>query len=658
MKLKTVKIYNFRQYRDVEIDFAREKDRSFTVIRGNNGTGKTTLLNALSWCLYGNEIHDYGDKSTLNICNNKSAFLAENNQTITVSVEMEFDDDNKILIFKRSQNFHKYQGELRKDSGLEFEVFEQDENDVKISAQDAYIIERKIPKEIEEYFFFDGALLTKYFSDSSSKKIKDSIFELSQLNLILEMGNHLDKLIAHYNKTLKKIAPTLGEASTKLSEKQKLKNNKLIELEEANRTVSEVDKRLKKIDNELLDINSGKVLNLVKEDLNLQEDIEKLGKEINELESERKKLILETYPLLFSYDLLQNFLEISKDANTKKFIPAKYKKSFLEDLLTDGKCICGVDLEKHQNLKENLEILYNKTPRYTNESEKLAIATNEIKNLILEVKKFKPKIKKIKMEVNEKNETLDKKLKRSQNIQSKLKSNPIEKIQKLQEEKESLYNIRKNNNIKIGSVDKEIERINEDIKFWNQKKNQEAKDRIEVQKLDEKINFVENSKNAVNNIHNQLSEHIHNKVESFTKEKFIKIQWKKDEFIDIKIDDNYNVSIINKIGEIENPSDLSDGEKLCLGLCFMSALHNIAGFDLPIIMDTPLGTLDKDIRQNIAKFLPEFVQNNQTVLLVTGTEYTDDFRDILYDHVGKEYIIEWNNSEEGKESKVIQYGGK
>src|SRR5690606_8658987 len=104
-------------------------------------------------------------------------------------------------------------------------------------------------------------------------------------------------------------------------------------------------------------------------------------------------------------------------------------------------------------------------------------------------------------------------------------------------------------------------------------------------------------------------------IEKLTKDKFIKIQWKEEEFVDIRLDDEYNIFIKNKTGKEERPGDLSDGEKLCLGLCFMSALHNISGFDLPIIMDTPLGNLDKDMRHNIAKFLPDFVDGKQTVLL-------------------------------------------
>ena len=47
MILNKVSIQNYRQYRDVVIDFAKDDGKHFTIIKGNNGTGKTTLLNLI-----------------------------------------------------------------------------------------------------------------------------------------------------------------------------------------------------------------------------------------------------------------------------------------------------------------------------------------------------------------------------------------------------------------------------------------------------------------------------------------------------------------------------------------------------------------------------------------------------------------------------------
>ena len=52
--MKKLKLKNFRQfYREQTIEFSKSSNRNVTVIHGENGSGKTALLNAFSWCFYG-----------------------------------------------------------------------------------------------------------------------------------------------------------------------------------------------------------------------------------------------------------------------------------------------------------------------------------------------------------------------------------------------------------------------------------------------------------------------------------------------------------------------------------------------------------------------------------------------------------------------------
>ena len=46
--LKRVKIENFRQLRDIDVSFGVDDEKSLTVIRAENRTGKTTFQQALS----------------------------------------------------------------------------------------------------------------------------------------------------------------------------------------------------------------------------------------------------------------------------------------------------------------------------------------------------------------------------------------------------------------------------------------------------------------------------------------------------------------------------------------------------------------------------------------------------------------------------------
>ena len=49
MLLKSIKLENFRQFRNESIDFAQgEGGKNVTIIIGENGTGKTTLLRHFS----------------------------------------------------------------------------------------------------------------------------------------------------------------------------------------------------------------------------------------------------------------------------------------------------------------------------------------------------------------------------------------------------------------------------------------------------------------------------------------------------------------------------------------------------------------------------------------------------------------------------------
>jgi len=55
VKLKSARIRNFKLLRDVLLDFSDDRNRPLTVIRAENGSGKTSTLVALRWALYGKD---------------------------------------------------------------------------------------------------------------------------------------------------------------------------------------------------------------------------------------------------------------------------------------------------------------------------------------------------------------------------------------------------------------------------------------------------------------------------------------------------------------------------------------------------------------------------------------------------------------------------
>ena len=657
MQLDRVIIKNYRQYRDVEVEFAKSHDQNFTIIKGNNGTGKTTMLNALSWCLYGEEIHDYGDDSAMEICNNKSLKLAEIDSDIEVSVELAFiDDDYGNLSFKRTRTFHKSSEDLiTRPFNDTFEVMSDKSMDRQFNVDDPYyIVETKIPQDIEDYFFFDGARLGEYFQNTSHKKIKDAVLELSQLNLVLSLNSNLQKVEDGYIKKQKDIAPKLGKANDEISKLTSHLNVYENSMKTAKEKVKKLKTQIKDINDELMQSNAHDVEEKSKRDQVLINEIDKVKDKLDKSTDKRKNLILKKYPYILAYQYFENFLEYGESSRQKGFIPPKFKRGFIEDLLESGKCICGADLEEDEAHKEALLKLLDETSPLTDKSEEVTAAIAHIREVILnDIKSFKPELIEIRKDIKEYGKSLEDMLEERKTIRAFLDNYSEKHIKTLNKRKDDYEKELSKQERNIGRYRFEIENITKQLGEWKRTLSKEKKLSAQNDEYTKKIDFCRKAMESAKIVRSELTEAMRIKIQELTKEKFIKISWKDDEFVDIRIDDEYGVYVKNSLGDEERPGDLSDGEKLCLGLCFMSALHNISGFDLPIVMDTPLGNLDVDMRHNIAQFLPEFVQGRQIVLLVTGTEYTDDFRETLSQSVGKEYTIEWNNDDNGKESRVI-----
>ncbi|MDJ0690685.1 MAG: ATP-binding protein [Xenococcaceae cyanobacterium MO_188.B32] len=56
LRIKKIHLQNWKCYQNQVIEFDLDTDKNIWVIWGLNGYGKTSILEAVLWCLYGNEI--------------------------------------------------------------------------------------------------------------------------------------------------------------------------------------------------------------------------------------------------------------------------------------------------------------------------------------------------------------------------------------------------------------------------------------------------------------------------------------------------------------------------------------------------------------------------------------------------------------------------
>ena len=187
MIIESIHIKNYRQFVDDKIVFAKPDGiKKFTIIQGSHGSGKTNLLNAITWCLYGIEKHML--KKDLPIISFSTLEQLKDDEIAEVCVEIVIIDDNlNRFIFNRTLNLRKsLNGQMQTipDStysypdGSKFKIIRQDKDEIIIVTDSNNLLNNIIPKSVEEYFFIAEDSLINYFKDKNGTKIREDILNM------------------------------------------------------------------------------------------------------------------------------------------------------------------------------------------------------------------------------------------------------------------------------------------------------------------------------------------------------------------------------------------------------------------------------------------------------------------------------------------------
>ena len=252
MILKSLALKNFRIYKGSgevgyeRINFSSDKG-NITIIQGNNEVGKTTIMNALTWCLYNREFYKKEGKKPL--WNSFAADQLENGEEdfVEVTIEME-DESNNIVTFKRILNFYKNDlGKVVRGNST-FEITEDDGINSKQFLNTETYLNKHLPLKLRKYFLFNGEQLGNFFNLSTSGNIKDSVDQLSQLNLLNRLVSHLDSIESTHINRGKKLSPNLTKIRNDIKKEEGIcKNNKKI-LNDATKTKEKLESDIKDLE--------------------------------------------------------------------------------------------------------------------------------------------------------------------------------------------------------------------------------------------------------------------------------------------------------------------------------------------------------------------------------------------------------------------------
>lgn len=368
MLLQSIKLVNFRQFRNESIDFAEGADgKNVTIIIGENGTGKTTFAQAFFWCLYGET--EFSDKSMLN---KMVATEMRPGQDVKVQVELKLHHGEVDYTLIREQVYRKDNSNRIKADNTIFDIATKD-----ASGNTSYVkksmceseVKSILPKELSRYFFFDGERIEKMSKDISTGKKATDFAEAVKGLLGL---NAMYSAIQHFNPRVKSSVISSYEASYNAQSDAKIKDY-TDTIERCKNEIANIDARIEELDNEIEAAQTRKTeksaeIKQYAEGEELQEQKEKILRRISATEKSKSsayKAVTKDFNAnlssFFSIAMVENALKFLSDKDfAGKDIPYMHAKT-IEYLLKQKVCICGTHLDEgtipYSKVKELIDYL-------------------------------------------------------------------------------------------------------------------------------------------------------------------------------------------------------------------------------------------------------------------------------------------------------------
>lgn len=663
MILNKLEMLNFRQYIGVqEIEFSTDPEQNVTVLIGVNTSGKTTIVRAFEWCLYGK--NGFEDQVLLN---SEVRDRMNVGDTQEVHVAVKFTHNDVVYTIKRTHKYiclDKYLEDgktivtfgKKPDEDLTLEYLQKD-GQTKTPIDRANIEEsmnRVLPKDLSDYFFFGGERISGIANRTDLSK---AVRGLMRLDVLENAYTHLKTVVKGFEDEI----DTTGDANAQRAKdsletytRRKAELEK--ELENYDQQVSYWLGKEKEFDVKLANSNINKVKELaekrIKEQSALEGAIKKLARIQNDIITS-----FNTRPFAYfglpSIKQTLDFLEKQneKAGGVKESIPAM-EQDAIDFLIHRGRCICGTKLDKgtlpYDFIMEVRKVLPpehvgDAVRQYKDKSEGYLAGTEDFKDRIetrfIEYREAKREITSIQSELEAlSNEHID--------------DAEARNVEKNRREAHTNYIDVKRDyddcNQKLGECKSNIENCQKAIDKF-------AKSSSKNQKTARLIAYAEHVYIWLLDSYKCKEEKVRDALQVRVNDNFTKMYHGERSIL---IDDKYRV----KYADVT--TEESDGLKAVKSFAFIASLVSMAkdkilddaemklGQVYPLVMDAPFSNVDEIHIDNICKILPKTA--NQVVMAVMEKDWKYASTN-LSAHVGKSYRIEKDRDEGGKEIETVTH---
>ena len=372
LKLRRVEITRFACFDNIVIEPSIDSERPLTVIRAENGSGKTTFLRALRWGMYG-EKGLPGDSARFSV---HPAWWRPNEDRIKTEVEIEFETDGSTRHDMQGNATSTVYHLVRSVTTIGKPASRDDEPDFRRINEQAQlmtkgdagrwnphtsgvdlVIERLLPWGLRDFFVMDADEAADFVGGSENKVMsRRAVVDKTTAAVHSLLGIDVFKAASE---RVKKIARDFGAQATKaigdanldmfqeeLDQLRAEKSELTDKISDQRTQKTELEDRLRRrqddLETELKGVGAADELRV-----RLSQNRRQYGRAINTQRTTLARLVGH----LESTDLLAS-LARSKIANAyatlhplyeQGYIPLKHV-NFVRELLESGVCVCGQNL--------------------------------------------------------------------------------------------------------------------------------------------------------------------------------------------------------------------------------------------------------------------------------------------------------------------------
>lgn len=659
MELLSLKMKNYRRFNEeTTIDFAAG-DKNVTIIRAENGAGKTGILMALLFGLFGTvkyEQFQIADDKDFMV----SAPLLTNGKSASCTVMVTFEEDGAKYEIQRTIKANNINGHILQDNNnVETHLFKDGIECLWDKKKIDNFMNSIIGENIRGFLFFDGVKYTDLFkqNDRNTKQELQKIIE-KMLNI-----NDLDKTIDALKVLAAQVSKGTGVSQKTASDLAKANTDaKKVQID-----IDNASERIQKLEGEISQYNKDYEAVLKRaESLNEYHEIVDGINRIRDAIANKEQLLKASLnalklssPNYLLASIYSSFGKESKETFEKLSVDKKGGADIVRMILDSNKCICCDNpltpeqrrhLEKYLNsLNGGEDVTFEMANRARLNSHNIdegisspfESSLKQVFDFVSELDKLqKDKVAEERKLPNDQNfDNLNSQILKSAEEKGSFDAMIKSKNEALESENKKLNELQ----IQASDISKRIEKLNEDAAMQSGKQKQ--------------YSFYEKTREKLQNLKKRYLKDAQTEISTRANEFFLKLLSDDDKalFAQLKLDDDYSIKVYKANGQ-ETFGQMSAGQKLLASMAFVMGLTATASnakptCNFPLVMDTPFSNLDLRNRQSLILLMPTVVK--QWILTPIDTELTSS--EIGYfdrgDKVGKIYYLK----KDGPATSLVEY---